>query len=68
MKNQINPALAAAVIVVMLVVAGALIYRGVSGQRVDTSASMSADVKAKFIGANGGGGVPPPGQRSGTNR
>ncbi|HZP83837.1 MAG TPA: hypothetical protein VFB21_19510 [Chthonomonadaceae bacterium] len=61
MKTQISPALGIGIIVAVIVLAGWFMYRNLSKQQVDTSASMSPELKRKIISAYGGG-RPPSGQ------
>lgn len=65
MRTSLHPAVVAIVILVVLAVVGALLYRNLAGTRVDTSSSMSPELKAKILRAYGGGRPPgtPEGKR-----
>lgn len=54
MKKQINPALGIGIVIVVVIVAGVLFFRG-SGQHVDTTASMTPELRDKLRAAYGGG-------------
>lgn len=55
MKTQLHPAVVVVVLAVVVIVAGYFVYRGLVGNRVDTSASMSPELRAKIIQSYGGG-------------
>jgi hypothetical protein len=54
MKTRINPALGIGILVVAVLVIGFLFYRANTRQQVDTSASLSPELRAKIMGAYGG--------------
>jgi len=54
MKQQLHPGVVAAVVIIVVLVVGVLLYRGLSTKKVDTSASMSPELKAKIVQTYGG--------------
>jgi hypothetical protein len=54
MKTQINPLLGIGLIIVVVAIAALLIYRGTSKQQVDTTASMTPELKARIQSVYGG--------------
>lgn len=55
MKTQINPTIGIGIIVIVILLVGWFMYRNLTQERVDTSASMSPELKQKIISAYGGG-------------
>ncbi|NLI01187.1 MAG: hypothetical protein GX446_17020 [Chthonomonadales bacterium] len=55
MKTQVHPAVAVVIVVIVIAVIGALGYRLFASKQVDTSQSMSPELRAKILKAYGAG-------------
>ncbi len=54
MKTRISPALGIGIIVVVAALIGWFMYKSTSRQEMDTSASLSPELRAKIMGQYGG--------------